>query len=173
MKIDILTLFPQMFTNIFDKSIIKIAQEKKLVQINIYNLRDWSTDKHNKVDDISYGGGSGMILKPDIIDKALCDIKTKKSKIMVLTPKGKIFTQLFAKKLAKLSHLIIICGHYSGIDHRINKIVDYQISMGDFVLTGGEIPAMAITDAITRNIENVINSLKLSKTCNHTPCRQI
>jgi tRNA (guanine37-N1)-methyltransferase len=161
MKIDILTLFPQMFNEIFNESIIKNAKDKNLLEINIFNLRDWSTDKHKKVDDISYGGGSGMVLKPDIIDRALYDLKSKNTKIMLLSPKGKVFKQKNAQKFAKFKHIIIICGHYSGVDHRVNKLIDYEISMGDFVLTGGEIPAMAITDAIARNVKGVINSESL------------
>jgi len=157
MKIDILTLFPKMFNEIFNESIVKKAKDKKIVEINIYNLRDWATDKHKKVDDISYGGGAGMILKPDIIDRTLFDLKTKKSKIILLCPKGEIFNQKNARKLARFTHLIIICGHYSGVDNRINKLIDYKVSIGNFVLTGGEIPAMAITDAIVRNIKCVIN----------------
>lgn len=167
MKIDILTLFPKMFNEVFNESIIKNAKNKKLLEIKIYNLRDWSTDKHKKVDDISYGGGSGMVLKPDVIDRALYDLKSKKTKIILLSPKGKVFTQIIAKKFAKFNHIIIICGHYSGIDQRVDKLIDYEISMGDFVLTGGEIPAMAITDAIARNIKGVINSNSLAFETHH------
>jgi len=160
MKIDILTLFPEMFINIINQSILARAQKKGLVDIKVHNLRDWALDKHKIVDDNPYGGGAGMILKVDVIDRALHDIKSKtknlKSKIILLTPQGKIFNQQKAIKLSKEPWLILICGHYGGFDERVRKLVDIEISLGNFVLTGGEIPTMAIIDAICRNIPDVI-----------------
>ncbi len=167
MKIHILTLFPDMFDGILNESILKRAQEKKLVEIKIYNLRDWANDKHKTVDDIPYGGGAGMIMKADIIDTALTDIlsiikkNNKKSnpnhiKIVLTSPKGKKFDQNIAKEYSKVKHLIIVCGHYGGADARVKMLVDEDVSIGDFVLTGGEIPAMAICDSITRLVDGVI-----------------
>lgn len=162
MKIDILTLFPKMFKGPFDESIVKRAIEKKLVEINIHNLRKWTKDKHKTVDDRPYGGGTGMILKVDIIDHALSSLKTKtlklsNSKTLLLSPQGKVFNQKKAQKLSKLNHLILLCGHYEGFDERIRKnLVDEEISIGDYVLTGGEIPAMVLADSITRLIPGVL-----------------
>lgn len=159
MRIDILTLFPEMFRGPFDESIIKRAQEKSLVEIKIHNLRNWSKDEHKTVDDRPYGGGLGMILKVDIMASALNNLKTKNCKIILLTPQGKTFNQTKAKELSELEHLILICGHYEGFDERIRKhLVDEEISIGDFVLTGGEIPAIVITDSIVRLIAGVLKS---------------
>jgi tRNA (guanine37-N1)-methyltransferase len=157
MKIDILTLFPEMFKGPFDESIIKRAKEKGLVKINIHNLRKWAKDKHKTVDDRPYGGGAGMVIRVDVVEQALREIKNQKSKVILLTPKGKVFTQEKAKKLAKLKHLILIAGHYEGVDERIRKyLIDEEISIGDYILTGGEIPAMVVTDTIVRLIPGVL-----------------
>lgn len=156
MKIDILTLFPNMFTGFLNESIIKRAIEKKLVEINIVDFREYSNDPHHKVDDYQYGGGSGMVLMIEPIYNCLQKIKTEKSKIILMTPQGKTYNQSLAYKLSSEKHLIIICGHYEGFDERIRKLVDLEISIGDYVLTGGEIPSMVITDSITRLISNVI-----------------
>lgn len=160
MKIDILTLFPEMFKSVFSESIIKRAQEKKLIDIKIYNLRDWAQDKHKTVDDSPYGGGAGMVLRIDVLDRAInslkLKVKNKKSKIILLTPQGKRFDQKTAQQLAKEKGLILICGHYEGFDERVRQLVDEEISIGDYVLTGGEIPAMVLTDAITRLIPGVL-----------------
>ena len=146
-----------MFKGPFDESIVKRAVDKKLVTINIHNLRKWTKDKHKTVDDRPYGGGIGMILMVEPIYKAIKDLKTKKTKIILLTPQGKVFNQNKAQKLSKLDHLIFICGHYEGFDERIRKhLVDEEISIGDYVLTGGEIPAMVIVDSITRLIPGVL-----------------
>jgi len=168
MQIDILTLFPKMIQGFLDESIIKRAQNNKIVNINIYDLRHWTTDRHHTVDDAPYGGGAGMILKVDVIDKALYYLKLKanghasqKQIAILLTPQGKRFTQQIAKKLAKINHLILICGHYGGFDERIRKLVDMEISLGDFVLTGGEIPAVALSDAIIRLLPSTINKESL------------
>lgn len=156
MKIDILTLFPSMFDGFINESIIKRAIDKKLVEINIYNIRDYSLDPHKKVDDYGFGGGAGMVLMPQPIFDAVDDLKTKDSKVILMTPQGEKYSQKKAYELKTEKHLIIICGHYEGFDERIRSIVDLEISIGDFVLTGGEIPAMAISDSIIRLIDGVI-----------------
>lgn len=157
MKIDILTLFPNMFNGVFTESIIKRAIENKLVEINIINFRDYSKDPHQKVDDTPYGGGAGMVLAPQPIFDAVEDLKTKDSKVILLTPDGVPYKQKEAYDLSKEKHLIIICGHYEGFDERIRTLADAEISIGDYVLTGGEIPAMVLVDSITRLIPGVIN----------------
>ncbi len=156
MKIDILTLFPSMFDGFLSNSIIKRAIDNKLVEINIVNFRDYSKDPHHKVDDTPYGGGAGMVLMVQPIYDAVIDLKTKDSKVILLTPDGIPYNQKKAYELKKNKHLIIICGHYEGFDDRIRSVVDLEISMGDFVLTGGEIPAMALTDSVVRLIDGVI-----------------
>ena len=161
MKIDVLTLFPEMFTNILNESIIKRAIEKKLVEINIINFRDYSPLNNQQVDDTPYGGGAGMVLRCEPIFNAIEDIKTPSSKVILLTPEGKTYNQQKAKSLALEKHLIIICGHYEGFDERIKTLVDEEISIGDFILTGGEIPAMLIVDSITRLIDGVITKESL------------
>ena len=161
MKIDILTLFPEMFNNILNESIIKRAIEKKLVEINIINFRDYSPLNNHQVDDTPYGGGAGMVLRCEPIFLALDDIKTKDSKVILLTPEGKTYNQIVAKDYSKEKHLIIICGHYEGFDERIKTLVDEEISVGDFILTGGEIPAMMIVDSVTRLIDGVITKESL------------
>ncbi len=157
MLIDILTIFPNMFTNIFDESIIKRAKEKNKVVINIHNFRDYSLDSHHKVDDVAYGGGAGMVLMPQPIFDCVLSLKKDYSKVILLTPSGIPYKQKMAYDLSKEKHLIIICGHYEGFDERIRKIVDLEISIGDYVLTGGEIPAMVLVDTITRLLPGVIN----------------
>ena len=156
MRIDILTLFPTMFDGFLSNSIIKRAIENKLVEINIINFRDYSKDPHHKVDDTPYGGGAGMVLMVQPIYDAVMDLKTEDSKIILLTPDGEKYNQRYAYDLKKYKHLIIICGHYEGFDDRIRSVVDLEISMGDFVLTGGEIPAMALADSVVRLIDGVI-----------------
>ena len=156
MKIDILTLFPSMFDGFLSNSIIKRAIEKKLVEINIINFRDYSKDPHHKVDDTPYGGGNGMVLMVQPIYDAVMALKNEETKVILLTPDGEKYTQKKAYDLKKIKHLIIICGHYEGFDDRIRSIVDYEISIGDYILTGGEIPAMIITDTITRLVDGVI-----------------
>jgi len=166
MKIDILTLFPEMFKGPFEESIIKRAQEKGLVEIKIHNLRDWAEDKRGTVDDRPYGGGVGMILRVDIIDQALNKLKTenRKHKTILLTPQGQTFNQKKAQELAKEKHLILICGHYEGIDQRVSDhLVDEEISIGDYVLTGGEIPAMVVIDSVVRLIPGVLEKPEATK----------
>lgn len=156
MKIDILTLFPLMFTEVLSESIIKRAIEKNKVEINIINIRDFTNLSGNQVDDTPYGGGSGMVLMCDPVFKAIESVKTKDSHVIMLTPSGSVYNQKKAIELSKLKHIILLCGHYEGFDERIKTIVDEQISIGDFILTGGEIPAMIITDSIVRLIDGVI-----------------
>jgi len=159
MYIDILTIFPQIFDSYFSESIIKRAKKKGLLNIKVHNIRDFARDRHKTVDDRPYGGGPGMILKVEPIYRCLKSIRRKKkSKVIILTPGGKTFDQRVAKNLSKLDQLILICGRYEGFDERVNKFVDMQISIGDYILTGGEIPAMVIVDAITRLIPGVLGN---------------
>lgn len=161
MIIDILTLFPGMFDGPFSQSMLKKAQDIKAVKINIHNIRDWATDKHKTTDDRPFGGGPGMILKVEPIDKALEKIKNKtkakKRKIILLSPQGKVFDQKMAKSLSKIDHLILIAGHYEGVDQRIiDHLIDEEISIGKYILTGGEIPAMVLVDSIVRLLPGVL-----------------
>ena len=156
MKIDILTLFPEMFDGFLNCSIIKRAQDKGLVEINIVNFRDYSLDPHHKVDDTPYGGGSGMVLMVQPIYDAVMSLKDENSKVILLTPDGIKYSQKEAYNLKNNKHLIIICGHYEGFDDRIRSIVDLEISIGDYVLTGGELPSMVLTDSIVRLVDGVI-----------------
>ena len=157
MKFDVLTLFPEMF-EILNQSIIGKAKEKELININLINIRDFSKDKHKKVDDTPYGGGAGMVIKPDVVYDAYKSIENKNAKVIYMSPQGKILNQKKIEDLSKQKHLIILCGHYEGIDQRVlDKIVDEEISIGDYVLTGGEIPAMVLIDSISRYVEGVIN----------------
>ena len=161
MKIDILTLFKEMYDGFLNTSIIKSAREKNLVEINTINIRDYSKDKHKKVDDTPYGGGSGMVLMCQPIFDAVKDLKRTNSKVILMTPQGAKYNQKMAYNLSKEEHLIIICGHYEGFDERIKTLCDEEISIGDYILTGGEIPAMAITDSITRLLDGVITNESL------------
>ncbi len=157
MKFDVLTLFPEMFDTL-NQSIIGKAKEKQLIDINLINIRDFSKDKHKKVDDTPYGGGAGMVIKPDVVYDAYNSIENKNAKVIYMSPQGNILNQKKIEDLSKQKHLIILCGHYEGIDQRVlDKIVDEEISIGDYVLTGGELPAMVLIDSISRYIEGVIN----------------
>ena len=158
MKFDVLTLFPDMFQSL-DESIIGKAKEKKLIEINLINIRDFSKDKHKKVDDTPYGGGAGMVMMPDVVYDAYSSIKDRQNaKLIYLSPQGKTLNQEKVKELSKENHLILLCGHYEGIDQRVlDEIVDEEISIGDYVLTGGELPAMVLIDSVSRYIEGVIN----------------
>ena len=156
MKIDVLTLFPTMFDGFLNESIIKRAREFQKVKINVYNIRDYSVDHHKKVDDYSYGGGAGMVLMPQPIFDAVDDLKSDDAIVILLTPQGKTYDQSCALELSKLKHIIIICGHYEGFDERIRTLADIELSIGDFVLTGGEVAAMAIIDSTVRLIDGVI-----------------
>jgi len=161
MKIDILTLFPEMFKGPFDESMIKIAKKKGLVDIEVHNLRDWTHDKHGTADDKPYGGGPGMVMKVEPVDESLTELKKKAKngvnpKIVLLTPQGKRFDQQLAKEISKEQHIIMLCGHYEGFDERIRSFVDEEISIGDYILTCGELPAMVICDSIIRLIPGVL-----------------
>lgn len=162
MKIDILTLFPDMFYGFLNNSIIKRARDKNLVDINVYNIRDYSPFKNKQVDDYQYGGGAGMVLMCEPIFNAIESLKSEDCEVIMLTPSGEMFNQKLATNLSKKKHIILLCGHYEGFDERIKTIVDRCISIGEFVLTGGEVPAMAITDAITRLLPGVINEESLA-----------
>lgn len=161
MKIDILTLFPEMFDGFLNTSIIKRARENGNVIINVHNFRDYTLDKHNRVDDYPYGGGAGMVLMCEPIFRAIEAIRTDESIVIMMSPSGSVFKQEIAMDLSKKKHLILLCGHYEGFDERIRTIVDMELSIGDYVLTGGEVPAMAITDAVTRLIPGVISKESL------------
>lgn len=157
MRIDILTLFPEMFQTFKTESIIKRAIEKDLVEINIIDFRKYSKDPHQKVDDTPYGGGSGMVLMCQPIYDCIESIKKENSKVIMLTPDGTLYKQKIAYDLAQEKHLILLCGHYEGFDERIRNIVDMEISIGDYVLTGGEIPAMVVSDSVIRLVDGVID----------------
>jgi tRNA (guanine37-N1)-methyltransferase len=162
MKFTILTLFPEMFSGPFDHSMIKRAKQKGLVDIEFVNIRDFATDKHKSVDDHPYGGGAGMILRVDVVDRALKAVESRESKvesrkqIILLDPRGQTYNQQKAEELSQFDHIILLCGHYEGIDERIRSFVDQQISIGDYILTGGEIPVMSIIDSITRLVPGVL-----------------
>lgn len=157
MKFDVLTLFPEMFEPL-NSSIIGRAKEKNLIDINLINIRDFSKDKHKKVDDTPYGGGAGMVMMPDVVYDAYKSVEDKNAKVIYMSPQGNKLTQKKVEELAKKEHLIILCGHYEGIDQRvIDKIVDEEISIGDYVLTGGEIPAMVLIDSVSRYSSGVIS----------------
>ncbi len=162
MKISILTLFPEMFQGPLQHSIVKLAQEKNLVAIDLVNIRDFGIGKHKVVDDTPYGGGIGMVMRVDVVHAAMefakQKVKSVKQKVILLTASGETFRQEKARAFAKLDHLILVCGHYEGIDERICQYVDEQVSIGDFITTGGEIPAMLITDSVVRCIKNVLKT---------------
>ena len=153
MKFSILTLFPEMF-EILDSSIIGRSIEKKLIEIETVNIRDFSKNKHKKVDDTPYGGGAGMVMMPDVVYNAYESVKTDKAKVIYLSPQGKKLNQNKVKELSEEKHIILLCGHYEGIDQRVlDEIVSEEISIGDYVLTGGELPAMVLIDSVSRYIE--------------------
>ena len=163
MRIDIITIFTRMFDPVLNESIVKRAQNKRKVEIYIHNLRDYSQDRHKKVDDRPFGGGSGMVMRPEPIFRAVEALRRKtqdairNTQVILLTPQGETLTQKVCKKLAKYKHLILICGHYEGIDERVRQyLVDEEISIGDYVLTGGELPAMVLVDCLVRLIPGVL-----------------
>jgi tRNA (guanine37-N1)-methyltransferase len=160
MRIDIISIFPKMFSAVLDESIIKRAQAKGKVKIFTHDLRDYTLDKHRKVDDRPFGGGSGMVMQVEPINRALTAIKKKikgRAKVILLCPQGKRFNQAYAKKLSTDRNLIFICGHYEGIDERVREnLVDEEISIGDYVLTGGELAAMVVIDSLVRLIPGVL-----------------
>lgn len=157
MQFTILTLFPEMFEPI-KHSIIERASKNNFININLINIRDFSKDKHKHVDDTPYGGGAGMVIKPDVVYDAYKSIKDENAKVIYLSPKGKTLNQKKVKELSKEKHLVLLCGHYEGIDQRVlDEIVDEEISIGDYVLTGGELPAMVLLDSISRYVEGVLS----------------
>jgi len=156
MIIDILTLFPEMFTGFINESIIKRAIEKNKVKINVHNIRDYSPFKNKQVDDYAFGGGTGMVLMCEPIFNAIEDLRKENSLVIMMSPSGNTFNQKEAVRLKEYKHIILLCGHYEGFDERIKTIVDLELSIGDYVLTGGELPAMVITDSIVRLIDGVI-----------------
>lgn len=161
MKITILTLFPEMFDGPFRESILKHAQQKNLLEIKLVNIRDFGEGKHKVVDDRPYGGGVGMVMRVDILDKAIQAVKDAKldtieQKVVLLDARGETYKQQIAKDFSKLQHLILLCGHYEGVDERVRSLVDQTISIGDFITTGGEIPAMLLVDSVARLIPGVL-----------------
>lgn len=179
MKIDILTLFPEMFAGPFSESMIKRAQQKNIIEITIHNIRDWATDKHHMVDDKPYGGGAGMVLRIEPIDNALRDLRSrnkshtdsikKSSHVVLLSPQGTVYNQHTALELSTYEHLLLIAGHYEGFDERIREhLIDEEISIGNYVLTGGELPAMVIADSIVRLIPGVLGAEDSLKDETHT-----
>lgn len=157
MKFDVLTLFPEMFEALFS-SVIGKAIQKDIINVNVIDIRNFSKDKHKKVDDTPYGGGAGMVIKPDVVYDAYKSVMEDNAKVVYMSPQGKLLNQKEIEKLSKENHLIILCGHYEGIDQRVlDKISPMEISIGDYVLTGGEIPAMVLIDSVSRYIEGVLN----------------
>ena len=158
MKFDVLTLFPEMFEPL-KHSIIERASKQNLIDINLINIRDFSKDKHKKVDDTPYGGGAGMVVRADVVYDAYQSVKDENSKVIYLSPQGKKLNQSKVQELSKEQHLILLCGHYEGIDQRVlDEIVDEEISIGDYVLTGGELPAMVLIDSVSRYVEGVLSA---------------
>ena len=169
MLIDIISLFPEMFTGVFGESIIKRAVDKKILEIRFTQLRDFAFDKHRQVDDSPFGGGAGMVLKPEPVYRAVRDVLSKSDenisrKIILPDPGGEVFTQDKAKELAALDQIVFVCGHYEGFDARIYDLADELISIGDYVLTGGELPAMVIVDAVARMLPDVLGSAESAQT---------
>lgn len=156
MIIDIVTIFTEFFDNFLNTSIIKRAIEQNLIKINIHQLRDYSHNKHKKVDDTPYGGGAGMLMQFPPFYDVIHHLKKEDSKVIMLSPQGIVFNQEQAINFSKFNHLILLCGHYEGIDYRVEKLIDYEISIGDYILTGGEIPAMILADSIVRLVDGVI-----------------
>lgn len=161
MQIDVLTLFPEIVLAPLQESIIKRAQQRGLISIKAHNLRDWSTDKHRRVDDYLCGGGQGMLLKPEPLFAAIADLKRPESKVILLTPQGRVFKQAVAEELGQLQHIIFICGHYEGVDFRvIEQLVDMELSIGDYILTNGAIAAAVVIDACARLVPGVLGDAR-------------
>lgn len=168
MRIDIVTAFPGIFSGVFDESMLRIAQEKKLLELRITDLRDYSEDKHHRLDDAPYGGGAGMVMRAEPFFLAVEALGVKRddpgTKIILLTPGGTLFSQAKARELSSFTHLVLLCGHYEGIDERVTlQLADERLSIGDFVLTGGEIPAMVVTDAVTRLTPGLLSDSSLAE----------
>ena len=157
MKIDIITLFPGMFRGPLDESIVGRAVQRGLIQIAVHNLRDFAEGRHRVVDDYSFGGGPGMVLKPEPIFAAVEALRTESSRVILMSPQGRVFRQSMARELAQLEHIILLCGHYEGVDERVrDHLVDQEISIGDYILTGGEIAAMVVVDVVVRLLPGVL-----------------
>ncbi len=169
----IITLFPQIFKEVFSASIIKRAQDSKKIKFNFIDLRDFGVGKHKIVDDKPYGGGTGMVLRIDVLSKAVSKAKTGRGRetVILLDPKGKKYTQSQVEKLSRFNHLILICGHYEGFDERVRDLVDYEISIGDYILSGGEIAAMVIVDSVARLIPGVLKKSDATLFESFTKCR--
>lgn len=172
MRIDIITLFPELFDGLKTHSIVGRALGSGRIELNTHNLRDWASDKYKSVDDHPYGGGPGMVLKVDVLHKALQEVKGQipnfEGKVILLTPQGQVYKQKMAQDLTKETNLILICGHYEGFDERIRDYVDMEISIGDYVLTGGELPAMIIADSVVRLLPGVLGDDTSSRDESHT-----
>lgn len=159
MKIDVLTLFPAMFSGPFDESIVRRAVDKGLLELGIHNIRDWAEGKHRMVDDYPYGGGAGMVMKPGPVFSAVEAVRRESARVVLMSAQGRVFDQKMAVSLARESHLVLLCGHYEGFDERvIDHLVDDEISIGDYVLTGGELAAMVVSDAVVRLIPGVLGA---------------
>ena len=173
MNVTILTLFPEMFSGPFDHSIVKRAQEKGLITIDFVNIRDFASDNYKSVDDHPYGGGAGMVMRVDVVDRAIenakCQMLNAKCKTILLDPQGTPYTQTKAQEFSRLDHLILLCGHYEGVDERIRSFVDEEISIGDYIPTGGEIPAMVIVDSVTRLLPGVLKKEEATQTESFSP----
>jgi len=167
--IDIVTIFPAMFSGVFGESIIKRAEEKELVRFRISDLRDFTADKHRKVDDTPFGGGAGMVMKPEPFFEAVKSLKSSSKdpalcRVILMSPRGELLNQEKAKQLSKIDHLIVLCGHYEGVDERVRQyLAQEEISIGDYVLTGGELPAMVLVDSVVRLIPGVLNEGSLEE----------
>lgn len=163
-KFDVITIFPELFSSFLKESLIARAQKKKLIKIQIHNLRKWTKDRHKTVDDRPFGGGLGMVLKVEPIYKAIKSLKKPKSKVILFTPRGKKFNQQVAFKFSKLNHIILICGRYEGVDERVAKyLADMEISIGDYDLMGGELPSQVLMEAVARLVPGVIGKTQLLK----------
>ena len=156
MKVDVITLFPAMFAGPMDESILRRAQESGRLELDIHNLRDWTHDRHRKVDDEPYGGGPGMVLKPEPIFEAIEELKSESTQVVMLTPQGAPFVQAKARELANHEHLLLLCGSYEGFDERVRTLVHHEVSIGDYVLTNGGLPAMVVIDAVSRLLPGVL-----------------
>lgn len=156
MRFDILTLFPEMFSSPFNASIIDRARKNGLVDINTINIRSYALDKHQQVDDYPYGGGAGMVMKADVLSRAIRDVKQENTRVIYLSPQGSCLTQEIVVRLAREKQLLLVCGHYEGIDERVMPLIDEEISIGDYILTGGELGAMVLVDAVARMIPGVL-----------------
>ena len=161
LRVDILTLFPEMFGGFLGESILRIAREKGLLEVRVSNIRDWAEGRHKKVDDTPFGGGPGMVLMVPPVARCLDAVREmdrRRGPVILLTPQGRPFDQQAARRLAQQARLILLCGHYEGVDERIRTLVDEEISIGDYVLTGGELPAMVVTDAVARLLPGVVGN---------------